>query len=86
MHVSMCVSFHHSSINHLCALSAGCIAATKLVWKAVILNGSEASGSLANGIGHLKCIARQCIKSFGGKPSNPPCLRACPLFIYAGAN
>ena len=54
------------------------IAATKLVW-----NGSEASEPLANGRALKKCIARQCIKSFGGQkggfawtPSNPPCLRA----------
>ena len=31
------------------ARSAGCIAATKLIWTAMVLNGSEASGPLANG-------------------------------------
>ena len=49
--------------------STGCIATTKLVWTAaaaVTLNGSEASAPLANGRG-LKCIARRCIKSFGGQ-------------------
>ena len=38
-----------SSLNRIRARSAGCIAATKLIWTAVILNGSEASGPLANG-------------------------------------
>ena len=37
----------------------GCIAATKLVWTAVILNGSEASGPLTNS--RAQCIARRCI-------------------------
>ena len=48
-HVFMQASFHHSSINHLRARSAACIAATKLVWTVVILNGNKASGPLANG-------------------------------------
>ena len=57
----------------------GCIAATKLVWTAVILNGSGASGSYTND-GNFKSIARQYIKSFEGqkggdnlsKPPQPP--------------
>ena len=55
-----------SGVNRLRACSTGCIAATKLIWTAVILNGSEASGPLANGRA-LKCIARQCIKPFVAK-------------------
>ena len=53
----------------------GWIAATKLVWTVVMLNGSEASGPLTDG------RVRQCIKPFGGQkwdpsesPSNTPCL------------
>ena len=46
---------------------AGCIAATKLAWTAVILNGSEASGPLTQTVGYLKCIARRCVKSFEGQ-------------------
>ena len=59
-----------------------CIAVTKLVWTAVILNGSEASRQL-KAVGHLKCIAGRCIKSFRAKkgfranPLEPPCLWAC---------
>ena len=49
LHTYLCVSFHRSSANRLNAHSAGCIAATDLVWTAVILNGSEASGPLAKG-------------------------------------
>ena len=44
----------------------GCITATKLIWTVVILNGSEASGQLTNSR-DLKCITRQCLKSFGGQ-------------------
>ena len=75
----MCNLYHCncSSVNCLCAHSAGCIAATKLIWTAVILNGSEASGLLSN-VGHLKCIARRRIKYLGGQkgvqanPLGPP--------------
>ena len=49
--------------------------------EAVILIGSEASGPL----GHLKCIARQCVKLFGGHkeslselPGPPPPLPPPP--------
>ena len=49
-------SFHRSGVNRLFAharstlvLHEQHIAATKLVWTAVILNGSEASGPLTSG-------------------------------------
>ena len=54
---------------------AGCIATTKLTWIAVILNGNELVRPVTNGIAHLKCVARQCIKPFEdqrGGSSKPP--------------
>ena len=56
---------------------AVCIAATKLAWMGVILNGTEASGSLTM-VGHLKSIARQCIRKYKlGVRSNP-----LPMGLY----
>ena len=49
------VSFHRSCVNHGPHSSVdlheqmGCIAVTKLVWSAMILNSSMASGPLING-------------------------------------
>ena len=54
LHMYLPASFHRSGINSLCARSALVlheqthIAATILVWTAVILNNSETSGPLSN--------------------------------------
>ena len=56
----MCMIHIHLLVLHE---RTGCIAATKLAWMAVVLNGSEASGPLTNSR-KFKIIAGRCIKSF----------------------
>ena len=51
------------------------IAATKLIWTAVILNGNDASGPFTN---LIKCIARRCTRkmlsaSWGKSEQAAPC-------------
>ena len=80
MHV-FTASFHRSGVNRSFARSAlvhheqtGCLAVTKLVWTAVILNGSEGRGPLTSGRALKMYITGRCIKSFeakrGGRGSN----------------
>ena len=57
------------------------VAATRLVWTALILNSRETSGPLSNGRTNLRvsCVYEIFCRSKGGftwTPSNPPCLRA----------
>ena len=57
------------------------VAATRLVWTAVILNNSETSGPLLNGRIHKMYSLKVYIKSFGGQnggSSNPP--RTSPAY------
>ena len=92
------MSFHRSGVNSFtCAFHAGppwtnshTVAATRLVWTAVILNSSETSGPLSNGRIVIMCSLEVYIKSFGGQkggllepPWTPPCLRAC--FTYTSS-
>ena len=84
LHMYLRASFHHRRRKLLTRFfrihslllheQVGCIAATELVWTAVIDNGSELIDQLQM-VGHLKCIAIQCIKPFGGQKgcsSEPP--------------
>ena len=82
-------SFHRSGVNRLRARSAlvphertrilRTVAATRLVWTAVILNSSETSGPLSNGRILKMCSLEVYIKSFGSQkggslepPRTPP--------------
>ena len=53
----------HSALICWSSMNKQSVAATKLVLTAVILNDS---GPITM-VGHLKCIGRRCIKSFGGR-------------------
>ena len=51
------------------------IPATKLIWRALILNDIARLVDQLQTVGHLKCIARRRVKSFGGQKgalSEPP--------------
>ena len=59
----------------------GCIAATKLIWTVVILNGSEASGPLTSGRA-LKMYSWAVIKSFEAKEGFERTTRTPPPQAY----
>ena len=83
-------AFHRSGMNSLGARSAlvlhesHTVAATRIVWTAVILSSSETSGSLSNGRVQFRGVYNILRRSKGGfkrTPSNPPpCLRAWTAF------
>ena len=65
----LCASFHCSRVNHLRVFR---ISVTKLVWQRWFAAKPVHHLQM---VGHLKCIARWCIKSFGGQKgglSKPP--------------
>ena len=78
----MCVAHIHLLVLHE---QMGCIAATKLVWTAVILNEVKLVDHLQS-VAHLIYTAGWCIESFEAKrgvqakPLNPALPTACAAF------
>ena len=87
MHIFTCVLSPQQRKQLTCVFRAGpprtnCIATTKLVCTAVILNTAARLVGQFQMVGHLKCTVKRAYKIFGGQrgfewtPSSPLCLRA----------